>query len=992
MMYFFLHLFLFLLTQFPSFSFSLCSHDDSCALQQFKNSFVVSPSPSQWSPCSSTSSKIKSWINGTDCCEWDGVTCNNISGHVIGLDLSCSNLNGKFSPNSTIFQLKQLQQLNLAFNDFLESSIYRGIGDLVYLTHLNLSYTGFSGNVPSTISHLSKLISLDLSCSLLVDTITLKRLSPNVRFDPFTWKRLIHNATNLRQLYLDGVDMSSINGSFLSQLINVSSSLVSLSLSNTGLNGKFPTNILSLPNLEVLDLSNNLNLSGQLPKSNWSTSLKHLDLSYIAFSGGIPPSMWNLTQLTVLSLEGNNFQGEISSLLSNLTHLTSLDLQYNNFSGKIPNVFENLINLEYVTLSVNNLSGQVPPSLFNLTLVWHIDLSFNKLVGPIPTKIAKHSKLYLIALDNNMLNGTIPHWCYSLPSLHDLYLNKNNLTGPIGEFSSYSLRNLFLSDNNLQGDFPNSIYKLQNLSDLSLSSTKLSGVVDFHQFSNFTKLSFLDLSHSSFLFINVDSVDSILPNLEILRLSSSNINTFPKFLAQVQNLEELDLSNNKIQGTVPKWFHENLLHTWKEIIQIDLSFNKLQGELPIPPYGIQYFLLSNNNFAGDIALSLCNASSMNVLNLAHNKLTGKIPQCLGTFPFLSILDMQMNNLHGSMPRNFSKGNAFETIKLNGNQLEGPLPQSLIYCTKLEVLDLGDNNIEDKFPNWLATLQELQVLRLRSNSLYGAITCSSFKHPFPNLRIYDVSGNKFSGPLPTSCLKNFQGMINLNDSKIGLQYMGESSYYNDSVVLVVKGLSLELTRILTTFTTIDLSNNMFEGEIPQVIGELNSLKGLNLSNNGITGTIPQSLSNLRNLEWLDLSRNQLTGEIPASLTNLNFLSFLNLSQNLLEGIIPTGNQFNTFGNDSYEGNAMLCGYPLSKSCRNDEEKTPYSTSNDEEESGFGWKAVVIGYGFGSVLGMLVGYSAFFNGKPQWLVRLVEHMFNIRLKKTHNKAGANRRRIR
>ncbi|RHN60309.1 putative leucine-rich repeat domain, L domain-containing protein [Medicago truncatula] len=156
------------------------------------------------------------------------------------------------------------------------------------------------------------------------------------------------------------------------------------------------------------------------------------------------------------------------------------------------------------------------------------------------------------------------------------------------------------------------------------------------------------------------------------------------------------------------------------------------------------------------------------------------------------------------------------------------------------------------------------------------------------------------------------MMNANDNKTGLQYMGKVNYYNDSVVVIVKGFSMELTRILTIFTTIDLSNNMFEGKIPEVIGELNSLKGLNLSNNRITGTIPQSLSKLRHLEWLDLSRNQMTGEIPVALTNLNFLSFLNLSKNHLEGVIPTGQQFSTFGNDSYEGNTMLCGFPSSKS--------------------------------------------------------------------------------
>jgi hypothetical protein len=232
----------------------------------------------------------------------------------------------------------------------------------------------------------------------------------------------------------------------------------------------------------------------------------------------------------------------------------------------------------------------------------------------------------------------------------------------------------------------------------------------------------------------------------------------------------------------------------------------------------------------------------------------------------------------------------------------------------------------------------------------------------------------------------------DDSQIGLQYMGKNAYYNDSVVVTMKGFSMELTKILTTFTTIDLSNNMFEGEIPQVIGELHSLKGLNLSINGINGTIPQSLSHLKNLEWLDLSRNQLTGEIPIALSNLNFLSFLNLSENHLEGIIPRGQQFGTFGNDSFEGNTMLCGFPLSKSCKNEEDLPLHSTFEDEEESGFGWKAVAIGYACGAIFGLLLGYYVFFvTGKPRWLVRHVEHMFNIQLRRTNNRANTNGSRM-
>ncbi|KAL9316120.1 hypothetical protein ACSQ67_017121 [Phaseolus vulgaris] len=44
----------------------------------------------------------------------------------------------------------------------------------------------------------------------------------------------------------------------------------------------------------------------------------------------------------------------------------------------------------------------------------------------------------------------------------------------------------------------------------------------------------------------------------------------------------LDLSNNKIRGSIPQGFREQLLH-WKDIETIDLSYNRLQGDLPIPP-------------------------------------------------------------------------------------------------------------------------------------------------------------------------------------------------------------------------------------------------------------------------------------------------------------------------------------------------------------------------------------------------------------------------
>ncbi|QHO27057.1 Receptor-like protein [Arachis hypogaea] len=784
---------LLLIIHTPSYTSSssvlpLCNHDDSSNLFQFKNSFAVNTSFFEhlwwrWQAefyCSSYP-KTASWNNNTDCCEWDGVTCDTTSGHVIGLDLSCSMLKGELNSNSTLFHLTHLQQLNLAYNDLSASPLSSRIGDLAALTHLNLSNSALGGDIPFTISHLSKLFSLDLSRTETLDEMGYSKL----RIDPSTWNKLILNTTNLKELVLDEVNMSSIGESSLSLLMNLSSSLVSLSLRDTKLHGNFPIGILGLPNLQELTLSDNQDLKVELPKSNWSTPLRILYLTDTVFSGEIPDSIGHLKSLNQLSLGSCQFDGLVPLSLWNLTQLTVLGLAENTLHGEIPSLLSNLKHLTVLDLSANNFNGHIPDVFHNLT------------------------KLESLSLDSNSLG---------------------------------------------------------------------------------------------------------------------------------------DLSHNKIDGVIPKWFSRNLLHKWKNIYYIDLSFNRLQGELPIPPNGLQIFSVSNNNFTGTVSSAFCNASSLSALILSHNHLSGLIPQCLGAFLSLSILDLQVNNFHGSIPTNFSQGNQFQTIKLNHNQLEGSIPKSLANCTSLEVLDLAENNIEDVFPSWLETLQELKVLSLRANKFHGTITSLSAEHPFPKLRIFDVSNNKFSGPLPTSFFQNFQGMKDLNDSTHhppGLSYMTVSSRttYNDSVVVIIKGHSMELVRILTTFTTIDLSNNMFEGGIPHVIGELSSLKGLNLSYNKISGMIPETLGNLTSLEWLDLSCNQLKGE-----------------------------QFNTFQNDSYKDNPMLCGFPLSKSCGNDEEQPP-SVFAEAKESLFGWKSVAVGYGCGVVFGMFLGRLFIKTAKPLWLARLL-----------------------
>lgn len=66
--------------------------------------------------------------------------------------------------------------------------------------------------------------------------------------------------------------------------------------------------------------------------------------------------------------------------------------------------------------------------------------------------------------------------------------------------------------------------------------------------------------------------------------------------------------------------------------------------------------------------------------------------------------------------------------------------------------------------------------------------------------------------------------------------------------------------------------------------------------------------------------------------------------------------------------MFCGFPLSKSYNEDKEK-PQCSTLDKEESGFGWKVIVVRYARGMSFGIMLGCNVFFVGKLQWLARLV-----------------------
>ncbi|XP_055960502.1 receptor-like protein 6 [Mercurialis annua] len=916
-----------------------CHDDERSALLHFKDSFLRTNS------CyfRSDYSKVESWNSSRsgDCCLWEGVGCENESNHVISLDLSNSCINASINFNSTLFALVHLRSLNLAYNSFGPSQIPSSIGNLSSLTYLNLSYSDFSGQIPSQLLNLSNLVSLDLS----------NNYGLNLHKPSFS--DMVRQLTNLKELHLSIVRISSSVPDLLSNF----SSLESLRLDLCGLTGEFPVAIFQLPNLKVLDLSHNFYLKVDFPSFQFGSPLKSLKLtgtnsrSVRNSTAHVPTSIGNLIYMEELALSDCSF---IPSSIENLVHLKSLRITYCIFTDQISPTFSNFTKLVYLYFSQNhfnihppttssftwigklpkltqlflnriNMKGEIPFNwLMNLTQLSHLHMYNNKLIGPIPSSLMNLTHLTSIDLSSNQLSGQIP--------LH------------IGHLTFLS--HLDLSSNKLEGQIPTSLFDLNGLRMLDLSLNKLIGTFDFTVFSQLNYLYSLSLSNNYNLSLITTTESNVtFKNMVILGLGSCNLFEFPSFLHnKLDWLAFLDLSSNNIHGQIPSWAglkslqNLNLSHNhltgfdndssilrWAKLRTLDLRYNMLKGSLLMPPSSTSFYLVSHNRMSGELSPSICNLNSLEMFDLSFNNFSGKLPQCLGNFSdFLSLLDLKRNSFHGTIPSMWRNECKLKMISMSHNQLQGPLPRSLQNCSLLEMVDFGSNQIVDAFPSWFGSLPNLKILILRSNQFYGTME-NLVATGFSDLRVIDLSYNHLSGKLPSKLLhiwnamkvRNTSYMTYMQDYMMPNHSYADSyfGYYDYSMTLYNKGLEMNYMKIPDILLGIDFSNNKFQGEIPDMIGNLKGLQLLNLSRNILQGPIPSSLANLKALECLDLSQNQLSGQIPTMLTEITTLSSFSVSFNQLSGPIPQGNQFCTFEANTYDGNPGLWVETWTKQCGN-----------------------------------------------------------------------------
>ncbi|XP_028126329.1 probable leucine-rich repeat receptor-like protein kinase At5g49770 isoform X1 [Camellia sinensis] len=231
-------------------------------------------------------------------------------------------------------------------------------------------------------------------------------------------------------------------------------------LAGMDLTGSLSSDILSLSELQYLDLSNNKGLTGTLPSLIGNLNqLTTLILIGCSFFGPIPDSIGSLQQLVFFivcrALNANNFSGPIPPSIGNLSNLSWLDLTENQLNGTIPvssgstTGLDMLVKARHFHLGMNQLFGSIPSQLFhsNMNLI-HAIFDNNKLTGSIPDTLGYVQTLEVIRFNWNSLNGPVPSNLNNLTSVSELYLANNNLNGPSPNLTGMNFLNSLDMSNN----------------------------------------------------------------------------------------------------------------------------------------------------------------------------------------------------------------------------------------------------------------------------------------------------------------------------------------------------------------------------------------------------------------------------------------------------------------------------------------------------------------------------------------------------------------
>ncbi|PPD91248.1 hypothetical protein GOBAR_DD11817 [Gossypium barbadense] len=146
--------------------------------------------------------------------------------------------------------------------------------------------------------------------------------------------------------------------------------------------------------------------------------------------GKLPSELVNLPNLKEIRISDNNFNGSIPDFFQNWNNLTRLEIQGSGLEGPIPSSISALENLTILIISDINGANQPFPDVRKMTRIKRIILKKCSISGEIPEYVWKMTALRVLDLSFNSINGEL-EGVIPPGELKFLFLTGNNLTGNI---------------------------------------------------------------------------------------------------------------------------------------------------------------------------------------------------------------------------------------------------------------------------------------------------------------------------------------------------------------------------------------------------------------------------------------------------------------------------------------------------------------------------------------------------------------------------------
>ncbi|KAK2639628.1 hypothetical protein Ddye_027423 [Dipteronia dyeriana] len=339
----------------------------------------------------------------------------------------------------------------------------------------------------------------------------------------------------------------------------------------------------------------------------------------------------------------------------------------------------------------------------------------------------------------------------------------------------------------------------------------------------------------------------------------------------LDGLQLLYMSNCQLFGHIPLYLGE-----FSSLVELDVSFNKLNGTLFETHFAnltnLLTFIVSGNSLILNVSPNWLPAFQLLKLGLRSCHLGPQFPSWIHSQKQLYALDLSGTGIADAIPKRFWDSHSrFQFLNLSHNQIYGEIPNSS-EGSLLVSLDLSSNNLSGKLPFIPAYVIKLD---LSGNRLTGSIShflCNGvYEHTI--MQFLNLGDNFLSGEIP-DCWMNWWLLIvlNLGNNKFtgNLPISMGTLIYLQSLHLQKNNLSGTIPVSLKNCTgllVLDIGENKFVGNVPSWIGEsFSEMVILNLRSNNFNGRLPIELCHLVSLQILDVAYNNLSGIIPRCFNN------------------------------------------------------------------------------------------------------------------------------